>query len=147
MAKVVLDVSVSLDGFAAGPNVREAEPMGDGAGFGDFDGKLVVVAGPARIGDQVLLGGVVEISIGKSPDRQIRLGAGTMVSRAHAKRLRLDFGPSRWHLEDTNSTNGVLARRAVSSSPSVMLKPPSPVSPTTRRVGAASCAPMLPGRP
>lgn len=30
MAKVVLDVSVSLDGFAAGPNVREEEPMGDG---------------------------------------------------------------------------------------------------------------------
>src|SRR5688572_24534865 len=30
MAKVVLDVSVSLDGFAAGPNVRQAEPMGDG---------------------------------------------------------------------------------------------------------------------
>ena len=30
MGKVVLDVSISLDGFAAGPNVREAEPMGDG---------------------------------------------------------------------------------------------------------------------
>ncbi|QPP10202.1 dihydrofolate reductase [Streptomyces bathyalis] len=30
MSKVVLDVSVSLDGFTAGPNVREAEPMGDG---------------------------------------------------------------------------------------------------------------------
>lgn len=30
MGRVVLDVSVSLDGFTAGPNVREAEPMGDG---------------------------------------------------------------------------------------------------------------------
>ncbi|MEU0155741.1 hypothetical protein [Micromonospora fulviviridis] len=30
MGKVVLDVSMSLDGFTAGPNVREAEPMGDG---------------------------------------------------------------------------------------------------------------------
>ena len=30
MSKVVLDVSISLDGFTAGPNVREAEPMGDG---------------------------------------------------------------------------------------------------------------------
>ena len=30
MSKVVLDVSMSLDGFIAGPNVREAEPMGDG---------------------------------------------------------------------------------------------------------------------
>jgi dihydrofolate reductase len=29
--KVVLDVSMSLDGFTAGPNVREAEPMGDGS--------------------------------------------------------------------------------------------------------------------
>jgi dihydrofolate reductase len=27
---VVLDVSMSLDGFIAGPNVRAAEPMGDG---------------------------------------------------------------------------------------------------------------------
>jgi hypothetical protein len=26
MSKVVLDVSMSLDGFVAGPNVREAEP-------------------------------------------------------------------------------------------------------------------------
>lgn len=30
MGKVVLDVSMSLDGFTAGPNVRDAEPMGDG---------------------------------------------------------------------------------------------------------------------
>ena len=30
MSKVVLDVSMSLDGFTAGPNVREAAPMGDG---------------------------------------------------------------------------------------------------------------------
>ncbi|MFI7282612.1 dihydrofolate reductase family protein [Micromonospora chersina] len=30
MGKVVLDVSLSLDGFTAGPNVCEAEPMGDG---------------------------------------------------------------------------------------------------------------------
>jgi dihydrofolate reductase len=30
IGRVVLDVSMSLDGFTAGPNVREAEPMGDG---------------------------------------------------------------------------------------------------------------------
>ena len=30
MSKVVLDVSMSVDGFTAGPNVRETEPMGDG---------------------------------------------------------------------------------------------------------------------
>ena len=30
MSKVVLDVAMSLDGFTAGPNVGEAEPMGKG---------------------------------------------------------------------------------------------------------------------
>ena len=30
MSRVVLDVSMSLDGFTAGPNVRDEEPMGDG---------------------------------------------------------------------------------------------------------------------
>ncbi|GAA3309863.1 dihydrofolate reductase family protein [Nonomuraea dietziae] len=30
MSGIVLDVSVSLDGFTTGPNVREEEPMGDG---------------------------------------------------------------------------------------------------------------------
>lgn len=47
MSKVVWDVSVSLDGFTAGPDVREAEPMGEGgeylhawmAGEGD-DGEI-----------------------------------------------------------------------------------------------------------
>ncbi len=29
MSKVVLDVAMSLDGFMAGPNIREAEPMGE----------------------------------------------------------------------------------------------------------------------
>ena len=30
MSKVVMDVSMSLDGFSAGPNIRPEEPMGDG---------------------------------------------------------------------------------------------------------------------
>jgi hypothetical protein len=30
MGRVVLDVSMTLDGFTAGPDVREAEPMEDG---------------------------------------------------------------------------------------------------------------------
>jgi hypothetical protein len=30
MGRVVLDVSISPDGFTAGPNVREAAPIGDG---------------------------------------------------------------------------------------------------------------------
>jgi len=31
MNRVVLDVSMSLDGFTAGPNMREAEPIGTAA--------------------------------------------------------------------------------------------------------------------
>jgi len=30
MSRIVLDVSMSLDGFTAGRNVRGAAPMGDG---------------------------------------------------------------------------------------------------------------------
>ena len=30
MAKVIWDVTMSLDGFTSGPNVRAEEPMGDG---------------------------------------------------------------------------------------------------------------------
>jgi hypothetical protein len=30
MGRVVLDVSMSLDGFTAGSNVQKAAPMGDG---------------------------------------------------------------------------------------------------------------------
>jgi hypothetical protein len=30
MSKVVLDVSMFLDGFTTGPNVREGEPLGVG---------------------------------------------------------------------------------------------------------------------
>ncbi|HEX4816224.1 MAG TPA: dihydrofolate reductase family protein [Nonomuraea sp.] len=30
MSRIVLDVSVSLDGFTSGPNIRPEEPMGDG---------------------------------------------------------------------------------------------------------------------
>jgi dihydrofolate reductase len=30
MSKVVLDVAMSLDGFTAGPNIGEAEPVGEG---------------------------------------------------------------------------------------------------------------------
>ena len=29
MSRIILDVSMSLDGFAAGPNIRATEPMGD----------------------------------------------------------------------------------------------------------------------
>jgi dihydrofolate reductase len=55
MSKIVLDVSVSLDGFAAGPNIRDAEPMGDG---GEHLHDWMAAAGPdgkidAAIAEQV----------------------------------------------------------------------------------------------
>ena len=85
-----------------------AEALADGTGAGDFDAKLVITAGPDHVGEQILLGGVADVSIGKSPERQIQLPAGKLVSRAHAKLARIDFGPSRWRIDDTNSTNGLL---------------------------------------
>src|SRR3954462_13965925 len=83
-----------------------AEALPDGAGAADFDARLVVVAGPDRIGEIMLLGGVPEVQIGKLPDKQIQLG-GSRVSRFHCKITRLDFAPSRWCLEDNRSTNGI----------------------------------------
>src|SRR3954464_2899785 len=83
-----------------------AEPLVDGQGAGDFDSRLVFVGGPDRAGEQVLLGGCSEIEIGKLPERHLPL-AGQKVSRLHCKLLRLDFGPSRWSLEDQRSTNGL----------------------------------------
>src|SRR4051812_48307170 len=85
-----------------------AEPLPDGAGAGDFDTRLIIAAGPggSRVGEQIILGGCCEIEVGKLPERHVSL-AGDKVSRLHCKLLRLDFGPSRWNLEDNHSTNGL----------------------------------------
>lgn len=83
-----------------------AEQLPSGAGNGDFDARLIVTAGPAEVGKQILLGGCLEIELGKLPERHVAL-AGPKVSRLHAKLERVDFGPSRWKLVDNNSTNGV----------------------------------------
>ena len=84
-----------------------AETLADGAGGGDFDAHLVIESGPSRVGEQVLLGGVLEITVGKLPERHIVLEAGAMVSRLHCALIRQDFGPSRWQIQDRNSTNGL----------------------------------------
>src|SRR5688572_2884032 len=82
-----------------------AEQLPEGAGAADFDTRLVVTEGPAHVGEHLLLGGCMEIELGKQPERHISL-AGKMVSRNHCKLVRLDFGPSRWKLVDNKSTNG-----------------------------------------
>src|SRR5688572_7303182 len=76
-------------------HVVSAESLPEGAGEGDFDSRLKVVSGPAGAGDQIFLGGVADIEIGKLAGKHILL-PGTKVSRNHCKLVRVDFGPSRW---------------------------------------------------
>ena len=83
-----------------------AEPIPVGTGIGDFDTRLIVEDGPGMIGHTFALGGVPDLTLGKSSDRHVPL-AGSAVSRSHAKMVRLDFGPSRWKVVDTASRNGV----------------------------------------
>jgi len=83
-----------------------AEQLPEGAGGGDFDAALTIIAGPDRVGERIQLGGIQDIMIGKSPDRTLCLTA-PLVSRAHCRLVRIDFGPSRWRLVDNKSTNGL----------------------------------------
>lgn len=83
-----------------------AEPLAEGSGSGDFDAALVVVAGPAHVGRLLAIGGCLDIGIGKQTGNHIVL-AGPLVSRCHCKLVRIDFGPSRWMLQDNGSTNGL----------------------------------------
>jgi hypothetical protein len=82
------------------------EPLADGAGSGDFDAALVADDGSALPAGRYALGGVAEISIGKSPECSVVL-PGKLISRRHCKLVRVDFGPSRWQLVDEKSTNGL----------------------------------------
>ena len=91
-----------------------AEELPDGSGAGDFDARLTVIAGPhngAAVGTQFFLGGVPDLHVGKNPDCHVVL-PGQLVSRIHAKLLRVDFGPSKWYLENNKSTNGVYVNGA-----------------------------------
>jgi len=83
-----------------------AERLKAGSGDGDFDAALTIIFGPDRIGERIQLGGIPDIQIGKSPDRTLCLNA-PAVSRAHARLVRVDFGPSRWRIVDQRSTNGI----------------------------------------
>lgn len=76
-------------------------------GSGDFDACLIIQKGPTGQGRQVYLGGIVELTIGKQSDKSLSL-PGNLVSRLHCRPKRVDFGPSRWIIEDNHSTNGLL---------------------------------------
>jgi membrane associated rhomboid family serine protease len=83
-----------------------AEDLPPDAGVGDFDAILLVLKGPSRQDEMIFLGGVKELEIGKLTERHLTL-SGSMVSRLHARLQRIDFGPSRWRIEDNRSTNGL----------------------------------------
>jgi len=94
---------------ACGHAVRlaAAEAISPETSAGDFDARFAITSGPESVGDTIALGGVPDIDIGKIAGRHIILAGGAMVSRAHAKLVRIDFGPSRWKIVDTQSRNGV----------------------------------------
>ncbi|HEV8292265.1 MAG TPA: FHA domain-containing protein, partial [Tepidisphaeraceae bacterium] len=87
-----------------------AEQLAEGAGAGDFDARLIIAAGPSRVGEIIFLGGVMEIEVGKLAGKHILLEA-NLVSRFHCKLVRVDFGPSRWKIVDNKSTNGLFVNR------------------------------------
>jgi pSer/pThr/pTyr-binding forkhead associated (FHA) protein len=97
---------VACDNCGQTFQIIAGESLDEGNGAGDFDARLVIEDGPQRVGEQLLLGGVQEITIGKLPDKNIVLH-GSRVSRLHCKLSRLDFGPSRWQIQDNRSTNGL----------------------------------------
>ncbi|HET6251013.1 MAG TPA: rhomboid family intramembrane serine protease [Tepidisphaeraceae bacterium] len=86
------------------------EPIDADAAAGDFDAGLLVVAGPSRVGQLIRLGGCAPLIIGKQAGCQLVL-PGNLVSRAHCQLVRVDFGPSRWKIEDRKSTNGLFVNR------------------------------------
>ena len=92
-----------------------AEAVPEGSGAGDFDSRLTVINGPlaggAAVGTQFFLGGVPDLAVGKGPACNVLL-PGQLVSRVHAKLLRVDFGPSRWFVENNKSTNGLYVNGA-----------------------------------
>jgi hypothetical protein len=83
-----------------------AEALADGSADMDFDARLIVEHGPQRVGEQLLLGGSKEITIGKLATCHIRL-VGERVSRDHCRLERVDYAPGRWKVVDSGSTNGV----------------------------------------
>lgn len=83
-----------------------AEPIDDISASADFDATLLVVAGSTREAQLIALGGCVPITIGSAEgNRVILIGEG--VGPSHCKLVRIDFGPSRWKIEDLGSQEGL----------------------------------------
>ena len=73
-----------------------------------FTSRLIIAAGPDRIGEQFLLGGEGTIGLGKLASNPIRF-ATPMVSRNHCELQRTPGGG--WLVSDRNSTNGLFVNR------------------------------------
>src|SRR5256885_9816826 len=68
-----------------------------------FDGRLVVLKGPQRAGEQFMLGGKGPIEIGKIAGKHLQL-VSERVSRSHGRLLPT---PNGWQIVDEGSTNGI----------------------------------------
>lgn len=68
-----------------------------------FDNLLIILAGPYRAGEVILMAGQGPVEIGKQTDIQIPL-AGQSISRRHCRIVRQG---NQWRIEDLQSTNGV----------------------------------------
>lgn len=80
--------------MVAGGNADSSETAGE---------RLIILRGPARVGEQIVLLGDGPIGIGKLPQQPIAL-TGNRVSRNHCRLVR--DGTS-WRIEDLKSTNGL----------------------------------------
>jgi membrane associated rhomboid family serine protease len=83
-----------------------AEALPGGAGAADFDAGLWVTCRPSLQMIAWRLGGCETIHVGSLPEQNIHLN-GAFVSGSHCQLVRVDFGPSRWRMEDLGSENGV----------------------------------------
>ncbi|HEY8748256.1 MAG TPA: rhomboid family intramembrane serine protease [Tepidisphaeraceae bacterium] len=83
---------------------RIAAAPGQSIAGDELDARLNILAGPQRLGEQLILRGSEGVEVGKLPGKPIEL-VGTLVSRNHCRLLR---GAEGWRVEDHKSTNGLI---------------------------------------
>src|SRR5947199_330815 len=98
MSKLRLNVTMSLDGYLAGPNQSEENPLGEGAGAKD-----VALGGGADVARQYLAAGLLdELQISVVP---LLLGGGARLfddlgaARPQLEQVRVTEAPGVAHLE------------------------------------------------